>query len=263
MLTTIIIAKNEEQYLQNCLNSIKKISSQIIVVDNGSTDGTVEIAQSNNCLVISSQEPSFALRRELGLQKALHPWVLYIDADERLTPELETEINHIINLGTTKFTNYIINRKDYYFGSQWPAFSPVHRLFQKEHLLGWQGIVHESPKVNGQTATLQNYLIHLTHTDLNSMLRSTLRWSDYEAKLRFDAHHPQVVWWRLIRVIITGWWNSFYVQKGYKKGTLGWIESVYQGFSLFITYAKLWEMQNQGQIKTAYEKLEQPFQQSK
>jgi glycosyltransferase involved in cell wall biosynthesis len=263
MLTTIIIAKNEEQFLQNCLNSVKNISSQIIVVDNGSTDRTVTIAQSNNCTIIISQEPSFALRREIGLQKALHPWVLYIDADERLTPELENEIKYIINSKENKITNYIINRKDYYFGSEWPAFSPVHRLFLREHLLGWQGIVHESPRVNGQTGHLQNYLIHLTHTDLNSMLRSTLRWSDYEAKLRFDAQHPPIIWWRLIRVILTGWWNSFYVQKGYQKGTLGWVESLYQGFSLFITYAKLWELQNQEQIRKAYEKLEQPFQQSK
>ena len=263
MLTTIIIAKNEEQYLQNCLNSVKNISSQIIVVDNGSTDRTVTIAQSNNCTIISSQEPSFALRREIGLQKALHPWVLYIDADERLTAELEIEIKYIINSKENKITNYIINRKDYYFGSEWPAFSPVHRLFLREYLLGWQGIVHESPRVNGQTGTLHNYLIHLTHTDLNSMLRSTLRWSDYEAKLRFDSQHPPIIWWRLIRVILTGWWNSFYVQKGYQKGTLGWVESLYQGFSLFITYAKLWELQNQEQIRKAYEKLEQPFQQSK
>jgi hypothetical protein len=75
------------------------------------------------------------------------------------------------------------------------------------------------------------------------MVTKTNEWSLEEAKLRFDAGHPPVVGWRLIRVMITGFWRSFISQGGWKAGTVGWIESIYQGFSMFITYAKLWELQ--------------------
>jgi len=75
------------------------------------------------------------------------------------------------------------------------------------------------------------------------MVAKTNEWSVVEARLRLDAHHPPVVWWRLVRVMITGFWESFVRNGGWRAGTVGFIESIYQGYSMFITYAKLWEMQ--------------------
>ncbi|MCX6791872.1 MAG: hypothetical protein NT149_02440, partial [Candidatus Gottesmanbacteria bacterium] len=74
-------------------------------------------------------------------------------------------------------------------------------------------------------------------------------WSRLEANLRLDAHHPPVVWWRLLRVMTTGFSSSFFAQGGWRAGTMGWIESIYQGFSMFITYAKLWEVQQKQNVK--------------
>ena len=79
---------------------------------------------------------------------------------------------------------------------------------------------------------------------LEEMLDKTNDWSDIEAQLRLDTHHPPVVWWRLLRVMFTGFTRSYIDQRGWRAGTVGWIESIYQAFSMFITYARLWEMQN-------------------
>ena len=76
------------------------------------------------------------------------------------------------------------------------------------------------------------------------MLRKTNEWSEYEAKLRLASSHPKLVPWRFVRVMVTEFFNSYVKNKGYKNGTLGLIEGLYQAFSIFITYAKLWEMQN-------------------
>ena len=75
------------------------------------------------------------------------------------------------------------------------------------------------------------------------MLVKTNEWSEYEAKLRFNSSHPKLVPWRFIRVMATEFINSYFKNKGYKNGTYGLIEGLYQAFSIFITYAKLWEMQ--------------------
>ena len=75
------------------------------------------------------------------------------------------------------------------------------------------------------------------------MVNKTLEWSTIEAKLRFKSNHPKMTWWRFPRVMIPAIFNSYVKQKGYKAGTVGIVESFYQAFSMFITYAKLWEMQ--------------------
>ena len=266
MTSVVIITKNEERFLQNCINSVRPIALEIIVIDNGSTDNTVPIAQKNNCIIYHSDDPSFSARREIGLKAAKGDWIIYIDADERVTKELATEINTLTSANpknyNTQPTTYILPREDYYFGQKWPTSSPMHRLFFKPALKGWRGVIHETPKFEGMISHCKNPLLHLTHTDIDSMLTNTLSWSSHEARLRFDNNHPPIVWWRLIRVFLTAWWHSFITQKGYTAGTVGWIESIYQGCSSFITYAKLWELQNKGKITAAYQTIEKPYQQS-
>ena len=109
---------------------------------------------------------------------------------------------------------------------------------------GWKGILHESPIIDGEIGILDGFVLHYTHRDLSSMLAKTIQWSDYEARLRYDANHPKMTWWRFPRVMIPAFYNSFITQQGWKIGVIGFIESVFQMFSIFITYAKLWELQN-------------------
>ncbi len=257
MLTAIIIAKNEEKMLQSCINALKPISDEIIVVDNASSDRTSEIAMRNGAKVTISNETSFASLRNTGLEKATRDWVLYVDSDERVTKGLAEEIKS--TLASTKYNGFIINREDYYFGNKRPLFSPMHRLFRRSALKQWKGALHETPEVDGLITALKNPLLHFTHTDINSMLLNTIPWSDTEAELRFKAGHPPIVGWRLVRVFLTGFWNSYITQQGYKCGTAGWVEAIYQGCSLFITYAKLWELQNKEQITSSYRNLDKDF----
>jgi len=248
-VTAIILAKNEEARIGDCLDSVSW-ASEIIVVDNGSTDHTREIAKKKNAIVITTKTTDFSRLRNLGLAQAHGTWVLYVDADERVTPELEKELGRIMaRYEPTAPKGYYIVRKNYYLGSPWPQTDKMHRFFRREFLKQWTGAVHETAIVDGAVGTIAEPLVHLTHRTLEEMVAKTNIWSETEAKFRFDAHHPPVVAWRLVRVFVTGFLITYIQQGGWRAGTVGMIESMYQGFSLFVTYAKLWELQRTHEAK--------------
>jgi hypothetical protein len=144
----------------------------------------------------------------------------------------------------SKYSAFRLSRKNFYFGDHgWPYIEHLERLFVRENLEGWKGILHESPIIKGEIGDMDGFLIHFTHMDLESMLNKTIDWSDKEALLRYNQNHPKMSWWRFPRVMFTAFFNSYISQRGYKAGTAGIVESMYQAFSMFITYAKLWELQ--------------------
>ena len=244
LISAIIIVKNGQDLIENCLKSIS-FCDEIIVVDGGSKDETVEIAKKYKTEIYSHNLQDFSEIRNLGLEKSKGKWILYIDVDERVTPQLSESIKTVIKTNSgEEFSAYKLLRKNYYLGNnEWPYIEKLERLFRKENLKGWQSKLHESPVIEGKTGELKGFLLHYTHRDLTSMVNKTLEWSKIEAELRFNSNHPKMTWWRFPRVMTTAFLNSYIRQKGYKAGTAGLIESIYQSFSIFITYARLWEMQ--------------------
>lgn len=240
-LSVIIIAKNEEARITKCLKSVAFCDEQI-VVDNGSSDKTIEIAIRLGARILEAAEKDFSSVRELGLREASGKWILYIDADEEVTKALQIEIRSVIR-SPVNVTAYLVKRDTYYLGYRWPYQDSVERLFLTSALKGWHGRLHETPVFVGDTKVLTHPLIHRTHRTLEEMLTKTNDWSVIEAQLRYQDDHPPVVLWRLLRVMITGFCRSFFIQGGWRTGTIGWIESIYQAFSMFIIYTKLWEMQ--------------------
>ncbi len=243
VLSVIIIAKNEEARIVDCLGFLS-FADEIILVDNGSTDKTMTIARTHGAKIFEAGEKDFASVRELGLREATGKWVLYIDADEEVGEALQKEIRKAIRSHQIGGPSaYLIKRDTYYLGYHWPYQDTVERLFLKSALKGWHGKLHETPVFVGKSAVLRHPLVHRTHRTLEEMLVKTNDWSEIEAALRFDAHHPPMVWWRFLRVMFTGFIRSYVDQRGWRAGIVGWIESIYQAFSMFVTYAKLWEMQ--------------------
>jgi len=240
-LSGIIIAKNAEEVIGDCIDSLK-FCDEIIVINNDSTDRTSELLKILGIKSLNLKSDSFAELRDFGLKKAKGKWILYVDADERVSPELTEDIKSTIS--DSNFSAFKLQRKNFYLGNhEWPYIEKLERLFKKTALEGWHGELHETPTVKGEIGELNGFLLHYTHRDLESMLEKTIEWSDIEADLRLRAKHPKMTWWRFIRVMITAFFDSYVKQKGYKAGTAGLIESIYQSFSMFITYARLWEKQ--------------------
>lgn len=248
-LSVIILARNEEELIGECINSVKLINpDEILVIDDNSTDQTVKVASKKGARIIKYPMNNFAQSRNFAMQKASSDWLLYIDADERFSKELALKIKSTIT-SDAKFSAYALTRVNYYLGKKWPKIEVMLRLFKKNSLKEWYGQLHESALVSGDVYTIPHPLIHFTHRNLSEMVTNTNIWSDIEAKLRFDAHHPAVVWWRLPHVMLPVFFDYYISQKGYTVGSVGLIESLYQAFSIFITYAKLWELQKNSRIK--------------
>lgn len=245
-LSVIIIAKNAQNVIKEAILSAN-FADEIIVVNNNSTDETEKLAKALGARVLTSKTDSFAQLRNFGLEKANGEWVLYIDSDERIDGQLKKNIISLISDSNTGKADYFrVKRKNYYLGNhEWPYIEKLERFFKKTSLKGWHGKLHESPIVQGKAGEMEGFLLHYTHTDLTSMLKKTIEWSDVEAELRLKTDHPKMTWWRFPRVMISAFFVSYVKQEGWKVGTVGLIESIYQGFSAFITYAKLWELQNE------------------
>ena len=245
--SVIIIAKNEEQMIEDCLKSVRQLADEIILVDSGSTDKTIEIAKKYSARIISlpTEKLEFAKWRNAGLKAAKGDWVFYLDADERVTPELQKEIEKAI--GDTKYVTYAIPRRNYYlgrkmhYGGAWPDY--VKRLFFKEKLRYWERELHENPVFDGEMGRLKNPIVHITHRDLSLMVEKTREWSKIEAELLYKTGHPSVTWWRILRIMLSEFWLRGVKLQGWRDGTVGWIEIIFQMFSRFVTYGRLWELQ--------------------
>lgn len=244
-LSALIIVKNEEAMIKDCLESVK-FCDEIVVIDDGSTDKTVEISKKYTEKVFTNDKKSMGFVeavRQFGVSKTQGEWVLILDADERVSIELKDDIEDKLG-NQNKFVAFNLIRKNFYFGkNEWPQKDKLERLFRRDKILKWEWKLHTSPVIEGQVGELSGFLLHYTHRDLASMLAKTISWSKQEAELRFKADHPKMTWWRFPRVMLSAFLNSYVKQGGWRVGTAGVVESMYQGFSAFVTYARLWEMQ--------------------
>lgn len=246
-LSVVVIAKNEEKNIEGCLKSVVW-ADEIVLIDNGSTDRTVIIAKQYKAKIFSVLSGSYKDLRNEGARQASGEWLFYLDADERVTSKLQDEIIQLtgsrVEHGMTSSAyaiprqNIILGKK-MRFGGWWPDY--VKRLFLKSKLTGWRGELHEEPEFKGELGLLKEPMIHLKHDNLHDMAKKTNKWSNIEAKLLLDAHHPQMAPWRFFRVLLTELGDRLLVKKGLLDGPEGVVYATYQSFSKFITYAKLWE----------------------
>lgn len=267
MLSAVVITHNEEDWIENCLASVKPIADEVIVVDDGSTDNTVAICKKLGAKVFHHDWEGFSKQKNFAVSKTSGDWLLFIDADERVSKGLAQEIQELVKnhsllkndsfLTTSAYAmprqNIILGQKMRH-GGWWPDY--VTRLVRKDSFVGWEGNLHESLQAEGEIRRLQHVLYHLTHRGITWMLTTSINYTPIEAKLRFEANHPKVTWWRLFRVMATEFWYRFFVKSGWRDGTVGVIEAISQSYNLFLVYVHLWEMQKGKSMEEIYKKID-------
>lgn len=251
-LSFVVIARDEEVMIGGCLKSIEW-AEEVLVIDHGSIDKTAKISKEFGARVITlprEEKFNYAKPRNVGLKEAKGEWIFYIDADERVPEELKKELVNFLKQPGNKFTWYatprlnVILGRPMKHGGWWPDY--VKRLYKKSALKKWKGELHEEPEVIGEMGKLKNPLRHEKHEDLHEMLEKTNRWSETEAKLMFDAGHPKMNVPRFLTAMGREFWKRMIVGRAFLDGKEGIIMAMYQVYSRFISYAKLWEMQEKG-----------------
>jgi glycosyltransferase involved in cell wall biosynthesis len=258
-ISVIVIAKDEEEVIGRCLESVGW-ADEIIVLDTGSTDKTVETAQKLGAKVFKypdGDETDYSAWRNYGLRQAQGEWVLYLDADERVTPLLKKEIESIINrrpLANSEFAAYAIPRRNIRLGREmkhggwWPDY--VLRLIRKGRLQRWEGQLHEQPIIKGEVGRLKEALVHFSHRgSFEHKVANTIVWSKLEAALLFKANHPPMTVKRFFGAMAREFYQRMIKHQAWRDGAEGVIEAIYQVFSVFITYARLWEMQQKNESR--------------
>lgn len=248
-ISALVLVRNEEEMIKDCLSQLD-FADEIIILDQGSTDKTREIAAKFTKNIFPTTSDSFAKNRETLASHAKGRWLLYVDADERLSEENIQEIKKVISTSshTAECSAFYFPRKNIILG-KWlrhggwfPDYVP--KLFKKSSLKGWTGQVHESPKVDGVFGYFDTPITHLTARSLSSMLGKTIKWAKIEADLAYRANHPKVTISRIIGACAKEFFGRYFIKLGLLDGFVGFVEAIYQALHQAITLVYLWELQN-------------------
>ena len=164
-LTVIILTKNEERNITSVVENSRQVSEDVLIIDSGSTDQTVALAEAKGARVVQhAWNNDFSEQRNFALEQTQAEWVLYLDADERLNPELAQAVQQAVAADEDK--QYTIKRKSVAFGKEfnYGVLKPdrVARLFKREHV-HWVNKVHERPECQDKIENLPGYAQHYTY----------------------------------------------------------------------------------------------------
>jgi glycosyltransferase involved in cell wall biosynthesis len=240
-ISSIIITYNEEKNIRDCLESLKW-ADEIIVVDSESQDKTTKIAEELGAKTYSQEWQGYGRQKNYALGKATGDWILSIDADERVTPELAREIQE--KLSSHSFSGYKIARKTYFldkwikYGGWYPGY--VLRLFQAGKARFAEKEVHEYLELNSEAGYLKNPLLHYTDDTLDHYLDKFQRYTSLASKELY-VHRKRVSLSDLFLRPILFFLKMYVAKRGFLDGIHGFILAVLSSFYVFVKYAKLWE----------------------
>ena len=245
MISTVVLTHNSEKTLGNTLASLQ-FSDEIIVVDDDSTDKTLQIARTYKATVFKrSLNDDFAAQRNYGLGKAKGEWVLFIDADEVVPPELSREIETVTSASNSKISGYFISRQDYFGGRglKHGETSKVQLLRLAKKQAGvWIEPVHEIWQVRGATGNLKNPIHHLPHSDVAQFLAKINRYSSIRARFLY-AQGKRSSLWQIIMYPTAKFFVNYVVKLGFLDGMEGLIMAIMMSFHSFLVRAKLWTLE--------------------
>jgi len=243
-LSVAIITKNEAANLPGCLQSIA-FARQIVVVDSGSDDGTLEIARGFGCEVFPEPWKGFGAQKQAAIDRCREPWVLVLDADERIPPETQAAIRAVIAAGEGAAPGYSFPRKNFFQGrwirhmGWWP--DRITRLFRRGRGRMTQAPVHEAVEVTGAVEALEAPIEHYTEGRLSEILKKIDRYSTLAAEEAFREGRRSSVWGALARAEIT-FLQNYVLRRGFLDGRQGLVLSVTDAVNKFFKYAKLSEL---------------------
>jgi len=223
-LTCLVVARNEEAMLEDCLASLS-FSDRIVVVLDRTTDGSKDIATAAGAHVIEGGWESEGARRNTGIDACETDWVLEVDADERATPELAAEVTGFIQTSPNGICLVPILNKigDRMVRQGWGAYNgaaSAPRLFSKGDKVWGPERVHPSLETGPKLGSLKNGLIHLVDRDLSDLIDRMNRYTDLMAQDAVDKDQVPTLWAGLRRIFSRGW-KSYIARKGYREGYYG------------------------------------------
>lgn len=258
-IAAVILTHNNELYLEKTFKSLSWVT-QVIVLDSGSTDKTLEIAKKRKAEVIKREFDNFAVQRNFALSKVgAYNWVLMVDADEEVEPGLAKELQFFAK--DIYLDGVQVPRKNYIFGKwiEHADWYPDHRLvFFRPKMVQYSGDVHERPsfiKGNGTVATANANLIHHNYDIVREFVVKNL--VDYPLQYAKVLDHDKVKFSALdlLSKPLGEFMRRFFLTQGYKDGMYGLVLSALMGVQTLVAYCYLWELQGKRADLTTQETI--------
>jgi glycosyltransferase involved in cell wall biosynthesis len=258
-VSAVLAAKDEEEMLEGCLRTLGFCDEIVVVVDEDTTDGTEEIARRYTENVFRAPFGDFSQIRNAGIERSTGAWILHVDADERITPELAGEIRAAVDRDGPEVAfrgptvNFFWGRRMEHGG--WGNMMQT-RVMRREYAR-YSGGVHEDIEVPAdRVGTLRGERWHFSHRSIEEGLVKTVRYGRLEAQDRFASGAPRVGIRHMLRAMALEFGRRMVRRTGWRDGKPGFIEAVFQPFARFSAEVMLWELQNAEEIRRRYEELE-------
>jgi glycosyltransferase involved in cell wall biosynthesis len=248
-ISAVLITFNEEANIEAALRSLEGIADEIVVVDSFSADRTVKLAREFTDRVVQRKWTNYSDQKNYADGLAAHPWILSLDADERISAELRGELR-TLKAGEPSCAGFSMPRLVFYLGRWirhcgWYPDRKV-RLFRRE-AARWEGeYVHETLAVRGEVRRLKSPLLHFTYRSIGEHLARLDKFADLGAQ-KLYAQGRKSRWYHLLLLPFSRFLKSFVLKRGFLDGFAGMVVSVLNGYSIFVRYAKLREIWKKGE----------------
>ena len=243
-LSVVVIAFNEADEIDDCLRSVDW-ADEIVVVDSGSADRTVEIARRYTARIIHRTWTGYADQKNFAVSQATHDWVFSLDADERVSEALALEVRTLL-ADTPRHAGFYIPRRNFFLGRpiRYAGWSPddVLRLFDRRTGRFEPRAVHESVHIEGSVGRLQHPIIHFSYRTLSAFHERAGRYAHLAAgQMREEG--KRFHWMDLLGRPVWTFLKMYVIRQGWREGGHGMLLCGLYAYYTFLKYARLWEMQ--------------------
>lgn len=242
-LSVVILARNEERIIRRCIHSVKEIAQEVIVINDESDDATVKVARAEGARIVNHALTDFAAQRNFAETQTKSDWILHLDADESLSPELIVEIR---NLDAECYDAFYLRRRDFFWGDELKYGETARarsagfiRLYKRGSGM-WEGSVHERFITNAQTRQLAEFIDHHPHQALAQFMADVNRYSTLRAlelkKAGIRANLAGLTVRPIGKFIYT-----YFFKLGFLDGAAGFVYAFMMSFHSFLVRAKLYQ----------------------
>jgi glycosyltransferase involved in cell wall biosynthesis len=249
-VSVTIIALNEAEHIGAAIDSAAW-ADEILLVDSGSSDATLDIARGKGATIVCRPWSGYVDQKNFAAERASHDWIFSLDADERIPPSLAEEIRAVIATEPA-LRGYRVPRVTYHLG-RWirtTDFYPDYqtRLYDRRSAR-WRGkYVHESVAVDGAVGRLRHELEHYSFRDLRDQLDRINHYTTLAARQMHEAGRHATPF-DLVVYPPAAFLRNYLLRRGVLDGTAGFTISAMNAFSVYLKFAKLWELQQKGEVR--------------
>lgn len=246
-LSSAVATYNEENNIVDLIESLKKVSGEIVIADGNSQDRTATLAKNNGAKVINTtNKKMFQINKNIAINNCIGEWIILLDADERISDDLASEIKTLIKKNPIE-NGFSINRKNWFLGGVFKKGGAypdsVIRLFRNGKGILPAKNVHEQLEINGGIGHLKHDILHLADPNFRRYLDRAIRYTDLTAQEMRNKDIGRGILNVVIYMIFKPLWTFFLLffrHKGYQDGFRGFIWAVFSGAHHFYAYSKYW-----------------------